>query len=911
MVTLAGSYTDDGIPGPTVTTLWTQISGPAGAVFTDPTAANTTVNFSQSSVYVLQLTANDGLTNGGAQVMITVDQAPVVTAVSPILINWPSNQVVLNGTVTDDGLPDGGTLTSVWSQISGPGPVNFSLPSSTSGLNGTAIATQPSTTASFTAPGLYVLRLTADDGQSANHADVTVAVNQTPAVDAGTNQIITWPASQAVLEGAAADDSLPAGSSLTTSWSKLSGPGTVAFANASSTNTTATFSTNGVYVLKLTVSDGVSTNSSDVSVIANTAPVVTISADTFTPHLPQSVVLVGDVSDDGLPGNALTYAWSQISGLGPVGFSNPNATNTTASFSQPGVYTLRLTANDSAAAGSVDILLTVLAANQLPQAAGQSLVTDEDTALAITLKGTDPDGDSLTFSVVALPIHGTLTGTAPNLIYQPATNYNGSDSFTFTANDGQTNSAPATISLTIKPVNDPPQLTVPPAQTVAASTPLLFDTNRLISVADVDAGNGLLRLSLSVSNGVLVLNNTNGLTWLTGSNGSVGLVVQGTLADLNQVLLNVSYISFNGFYGTDSLAVQVDDLGNTGAGGNLTDARSIAIQVLPPVNAMPVAAITSPAQNSVFEVGQPIPIAVDASDADGLVASVNIYADNTPLAELTEAPYSLLWTNAALGVHVIAAVATDDAGADSVKAAVSVSVLTQQSGDFTVNAGPDQIIELSQSAALNGVLDIQNPVDGASTNVSWTKAGGPGDVQFSDNQCLTTTAHFSEPGTYTLWLSVDYGAGTRTSTINVEVLPLPPSRLTAARSSKGTDFWLTDLFLPAFSSDGGVKLTIFVSAETDTDVQIVRPGGDTAIYNSIYDDWLWSFSWQTNYVHVKAGTIATVPSMIEYGLWVDNISDMVFFELGACDSQRPCYSVWLCSRILVRPMVFSPCQRRF
>ena len=45
---------------------------------------------------------------------------------------------------------------------------------------------------------------------------------------------------------------------------------------------------------------------------------------------------------------------------------------------------------------------------------------------------------------------------APNLIYTPATNYNGSDSFTFTANDGHTNSLPATISLTIRPVNDRP-----------------------------------------------------------------------------------------------------------------------------------------------------------------------------------------------------------------------------------------------------------------------------------------------------------------------------------------------------------------------------------------------------------------------------------------------------------------------
>ena len=158
---------------------------------------------------------------------------------------------------------------------------------------------------------------------------------------------------------------------------------------------------------------------------------------------------------------------------------------------------------------------------------------------------------------------------------------------------------------------------------------------------------------------------------------------------------------------------------------------------------------------------------------------MKVYADNNLLAELTDAPYDLLSTNAAQGCMLFLPWPPMTPAPTPSKPPVSVSVLIQQSRDFTVNAGPDQIIELSQSAALNGVFDVQNPVDGASTNVSWTKASGPGDVQFSDNQSLTTTAQFSEPGTYILWLSMDYGTGTRTSTVNVDVLPLPPSRLTA------------------------------------------------------------------------------------------------------------------------------------
>ena len=60
---------------------------------------------------------------------------------------------------------------------------------------------------------------------------------------------------------------------------------------------------------------------------------------------------------------------------------------------------------------------------------------------AVTLSGTDVDGDALSYAVVQQPAHGTLAGTAPNLTYTPAANYNGPDSFTFTVSDGQATSA--------------------------------------------------------------------------------------------------------------------------------------------------------------------------------------------------------------------------------------------------------------------------------------------------------------------------------------------------------------------------------------------------------------------------------------------------------------------------------------
>ena len=104
-----------------------------------------------------------------------------------------------------------------------------------------------------------------------------------------------------------------------------------------------------------------------------------------------------------------------------------------------------------------DALAGLLPLHALADAAvavDQSVSVTEDVAQPITLAATG-GGGALTFSVVDGPLHGSLTGTAPDLTYTPAANYNGGDSFTFTANDTIADSNTATVTIT-DAVNDPP-----------------------------------------------------------------------------------------------------------------------------------------------------------------------------------------------------------------------------------------------------------------------------------------------------------------------------------------------------------------------------------------------------------------------------------------------------------------------
>jgi type VI protein secretion system component Hcp/Ca2+-binding RTX toxin-like protein len=175
------------------------------------------------------------------------------------------------------------------------------------------------------------------------------------------------------------------------------------------------------------------------------------------------VTLSGSDAD----GDSLTFTVTSGPAHGTLSGSGANLTYTpAANYNGPDSFTY--VANDGwTDSEAASVSLTVQAVNDAPVANAQSISTDEDTATAVTLSGSDVEGDGLTYRVVNGPAHGTLSGSGANLTYTPAANYNGPDSFTYVANDGATDSAAASISLAVNAVNDAPAFTSPAIFAVA------------------------------------------------------------------------------------------------------------------------------------------------------------------------------------------------------------------------------------------------------------------------------------------------------------------------------------------------------------------------------------------------------------------------------------------------------------
>jgi len=145
-------------------------------------------------------------------------------------------------------------------------------------------------------------------------------------------------------------------------------------------------------------------------------------------------------------------------------------------------------ADDQGATSSqATVTITVNAVNDPPTAADQSFNLNEDEGLTTTLVASDPDNETLTFTLDEVtPANGSLNlDPSGEFTYQPGTDFNGTDSFTFRVSDGQASSDVVTVTLNVAPVNDAPTISGMPPTVVEAGSRYTFTP----TAKDVDGDN--------------------------------------------------------------------------------------------------------------------------------------------------------------------------------------------------------------------------------------------------------------------------------------------------------------------------------------------------------------------------------------------------------------------------------------
>ncbi len=601
--------------------------------------------------------------------------------------------------------------------------------------------------------------------------------NQPPSVSAGPDVTLVLPGASTRLDGTATDDGLPAGSTVTVQWSRVSGPAEVVFGTPDAPVTTATFSAAGTYVLELRASDGSATASDAMTVVvnrpANVAPTVNAGLDASITLPTTSVGLSGTVSDDGNPGTQpLVVAWSKLSGPGEVVFANPSSSSTTATMTVAGAYQLQLSANDGEATSSDVVTITV---NPAPNAAptvdagadtSLTLPQNQLTLLATAADDGNPVGSVLTYAWSRVSGPGVVEFASPSQVSTTATfGAAGVYVLQFSASDGD-RSAADTVTVTINPAPAPTNQAPVVTATATPSALTLPDGTVTLAASAVDDGKPSGSLSYAWSR-------VSGPLGMAFDNAAVA----NTTATVSQA-------------GTFVLRVTVSD-------GELSSHADVTIVVAaeppppppppPPTNTAPsVTAAASP--SSVTLPTASVALNATATD-DGLPGATALGYQWTKQAGPGTVSFSSVnaaSTNATFsssGSYTLRIEVNDGALTSFADVTVTVNPAppppppTNAAPQASASASPATITLPSNTSTLSSTA-TDDGLPTPALSYRWSTVSGPAPVTFANETGAQTQATFTASGAYVLRVSVSDGQDTTVATVNVTVnpgAPPPPS----------------------------------------------------------------------------------------------------------------------------------------
>lgn len=740
--TLNGSGTDS--DGTIASYAWSRVSGPTTFNIVNPSSASTALTNLVQGTYVFRLTVTD---NSGAtdsdNVTVVVNAAsnvaPTANAGNNITLTLPNNSTSLSGTGTDS---DGTIASYAWSRVSGPTTFTLGSPNAAN------------TTLSNLVQGTYVFRLTVTDDDGATATDdvsviVNAPVNQAPNANAGNNITITLPTNSTTLSGTATDAD---GTIASYAWSRVSGPTSLNFGNASSAVTTVSGLVQGVYVFRLTVrDDDGATDTDDVTVTVNAAANIPpgVNAGTnISLQLPANSTTLNGAAVDA-DGSIATYSWSKISGPASFVIVSPSSATTAINNLVQGTYVFRLTVTDNnGASNSDDVTVTVNAAtappNQAPHANAGSDISITLPTNSTTLNGTATDADGTITSYAWTKVSGpnTVTVVSPSTASTALNNLvQGVYVFRLTVTDNSGATDTDDITVTVNAAPPPPNQ--PPFANAGNNITITLPVNSTtLAGSGTDADGTVVSYAWARMSGptTFTLANANAATTALTN------LVQGTY------VFRLTVTDNNGATDTDNITVTV----------NAPAAQPP--NVAPVANAGNDVLIHVPANNASLT-------GTGSSDSDGSIATYAWSKVSGPTSFTINSPSSANTTlsNLVAGVYVFRLTVTDNDGASS---SDNVTVTVNQPP--VANAGIDIVMTLpTSSTTLNG--SGSTDPDGAINTYAWTRISGPTSFTLANANGVNTSVSNLVQGQYVFRLTItDNRGASHYDEVRITVNPAPP-----------------------------------------------------------------------------------------------------------------------------------------
>jgi VCBS repeat-containing protein len=280
----------------------------------------------------------------------------------------------------------------------------------------------------------------------------------------------------------------------------------------------------------------------------------------------------------------------------------------------------------------------------------------------------------------------------------------------------------ATLSTSVTAVNDAPVNSVPGAQATNEDTALVFSSGNgnLVSIADADAGVATVQVQLSVTNGTLTLSGTVGLTLVAGANGSATMTYQGSVSSLNTAMAGMSYTPTANYNGAAALTVVTSDLGNTGAGGTLTDTDVVAITVNA-VNDSPAATNLSAPETYTEDTALDLTDIV-VSDIDSASVTVTLTLSNVAAGSLNTGTSGAVTStyNAGTGVWTASGAI---ANVNTLLAGLTFTPAANFNASFTIDTSVSDGVAapLTGTKAMTGVAVNDAPTLAVTSTLNYTE----------------------------------------------------------------------------------------------------------------------------------------------------------------------------------------------